>query len=733
MSYEIEDIAKSILKEIGEPVIDEIVVERNVNRVTTESIRIAALIQSFSKFTGINSVKILESSRCPFLSLSYPAEQNDISLAQVKSLVRDLVQQEDDFGFPISTMTTTGYIDLMHQIHSIGVFNPLMSHHVKKRRQTGAIYTPFVMAHYITKKALTPVLKEHNRHQDVEKLLSFKMVDPAAGPGVFLIALLSEMVSHIESVTNNAELETDYDMVAIRKRIAENIYGVDLDRAALDIADISISLLSDEDFLGPPKFLGVTLKQGNSLISLKGMSGKEDHQQFFSNPEIRLPFEWRIEFPEVFQTEHPGFDCVVMNPPYNRLKPNLAEFLRERLVEGDREIRMSSFDEHKERLSEDVSYFRKSGEYQLANSYTIDTYRLFIERAIQLANSEGRLGFIVPSTLLGDLSARNLREYLLKESAIEGVEVYTEQAYLFDGVTQSVCIVTTKLGLESDDIDFRFGGTGLGAFSPNKSLTLQKSELEQVSGSSIVFPQVTRRGLDILQKLHRHSTLSSMDWLVIYRGELDLTQNSSFIQDDRKHALLIRGANIRRFRIEKSSIQQSVPLEKFIEHLSSSRRQPHIMQNRIACQQISNRSQRWRLKFTRIAPNTILANSCNYIAISNSHSDIYLDYLLGVLNSSLLNWRFSLTNTNNHVSNRELASLPIVDPDIAKYEQKQVIQNIINIVQNLSLNDYNTIPLDIEVFRLFGFDASEAREVLFQQKAEAFEISEICSALDYNS
>lgn len=34
-----------------------------------------------------------------------------------------------------------------------------------------------------------------------------------------------------------------------------------------------------------------------------------------------------------------------------------------------------------------------------------------------------------------------------------------------------------------------------------------------------------------------------------------------------------------------------------------------------------------------------------------------------ILNSSLLNWRFKITSTNNHINNYELDELPIINLD----------------------------------------------------------------------
>ena len=67
------------------------------------------------------------------------------------------------------------------------------------------------------------------------------------------------------------------------------------------------------------------------------------------------------------------------------------------------------------------------------------------------------------------------------------------------------------------------------------------------------------------------------------------------------------------------------------------------------------------MKFTFSKKNDILANSCNYINSSRSFLD--LKKLSFLLNSKLLNWRFKITSSNNHINNYELDELPIIDLD----------------------------------------------------------------------
>lgn len=78
---------------------------------------------------------------------------------------------------------------------------------------------------------------------------------------------------------------------------------------------------------------------------------------------------------------------------------------------------------------------------------------------------------------------------------------------------------------------------------------------------------------------------------------------------------------------------------------------------RLVCQQVSNMGISRRLRFVYCEENDILGNSCNYI----SAEETVLKKMYILLNSSLLNWRFKVTSSNNHINNYEIDDLPVVD------------------------------------------------------------------------
>ncbi|GAG87837.1 unnamed protein product, partial [marine sediment metagenome] len=94
------------------------------------------------------------------------------------------------------------------------------------------------------------------------------------------------------------------------KILTENLFGVDLDPQAAEIASVNLMLKALKKGQKLPKILGTNIKIGNSLIS--GTEKKLDKYKIDSASE--KVFNWVQEFPDVF--ENGGFNVVIGNPPY---------------------------------------------------------------------------------------------------------------------------------------------------------------------------------------------------------------------------------------------------------------------------------------------------------------------------------------------------------------------------------------------------------------------------------
>lgn len=112
---------------------------------------------------------------------------------------------------------------------------------------------------------------------------------------------------------------------------------------------------------------------------------------------------------------------------------------------------------------------------------------------------------------------------------------------------------------------------------------------------------------------------------------------------------------------------------------------------RLICQQISNAGQNKRLKFVFSDETDILGNSCNYIsADENTLKKLYL-----LLNSNILNWRFKITSSNNHINNYELDELPIADLNLIdenfKYKSQAHLDEYVGKIYGLNTEEIKLI------------------------------------------
>jgi type I restriction-modification system DNA methylase subunit len=229
------------------------------------------------------------------------------------------------------------------------------------RKEQGIYYTPKFVTDYIVKETVGRFIRE-NEAAGYNKILNMKILDPACGSGSFLIRAYDELLNYHAKVRSKAALELEQiDRMPILTR---NIFGVDLDRQAVEIARLNLLLrgLAERDHLPP---LTDNIKRGNSLIS---GTEKELKPYFGKDWKEKSPFCWEDEFKDIMTGG--GFDVVVGNPPY---------------------VRIQSLPK------EDADYFRSHYDSAFGS---FDIYVLFIEKAIRLLKTSGHLGFITSGKFL---------------------------------------------------------------------------------------------------------------------------------------------------------------------------------------------------------------------------------------------------------------------------------------------------------------------------------------------
>lgn len=413
--------------------------------------------------------------------------------------------------------------------------------------------------------------------------------------------------------------------------ILNNIYAVDVDPIALNVCRIyAISQIGNLD----------TNKAAivASHIVLKNALMKEE---LFGN-------ELAISQKDLNGLFFHGFHAIVSNPPYLVLKPNKKK--------------MDAITV--ENINNMAKYFRNSTCYKYSIEGMLNLYQLSLEAMLGMLRNGGEMGVICPSTLFADISASSLRKHLLSKNNVNYIRFFSENDPMFDNVTQATCIFHLTKGGSTSVIDIVQGG---------KEYKISLADVKQVFKSNWEIPSIEKVEWEILKKLLTFPLLRDLSFIRNKRGELDLSLFRNYITSESTDLRLVRGNMISGGSINDINHEYVKP--EFLEKKSSDYIMYDHGKRRLVCQQISNQLQNIRLKFVECQKNDVLGNSCNYITVSEE----LISKMKVLLNSALLNWRFKVTSTNNHINNYELDELPIVELSLITDEilkQEEVKQNI---------------------------------------------------------
>lgn len=267
---------------------------------------------------------------------------------------------------------------------------------LSKRKRDGVYYTPEPVVNYLVEQTLEPWFAEakascgYSRPEEemptteaasayLARLKQIRIIDPACGSGAFLISafrrLLAERISAERDVARaegSTALAVD-EAPLIADILRDNIYGVDINPASVEIAKLALWLHSARA-AKPLSSLERTIRIGNSLVGEDFWAGRKRTPE--SEERVRS-FDWGSAFPEIWPDgQEGGFDIVLSNPPYVKLQ---------NLMKVDPDV---------------VAYLtalRGSDTYASARTGNFDLYLPFIEKGLRLLRPAGRMAYIAPS------------------------------------------------------------------------------------------------------------------------------------------------------------------------------------------------------------------------------------------------------------------------------------------------------------------------------------------------
>lgn len=533
----------------------------------------------------------------------------------------------------------------------------------EERKMTGAFYTPDAIVNYIVKHSLAPLVEKMHSSE----ILNLKICDPAMGSGHFLSGVLDYLVEQYRlkwSEENNNDCDESMQETS-RKILDECIFGVDINQRAVKLAKMSLWLVTA--YAGKKlERLNDQLKVGNSLTD----------------------FSWKTEFRNVFKLG--GFSAIIGNPPYGA-----------KLEEKDKDY---------------IDQYYKSQGYQL------DSYLLFIEKSMRdLLKPNGRLGFIVPSPWMTNLKQEAARKFIFQDTFVSQIvnlnyKVFKDatvdtQIILLDNLQNKNSALLVKVANCEDDLLDKKCKTilhdqNLWASQYIEPVNMFTSHSERalftkISNHSQTLNDIAQTSVGIKPYQSGKGTPKQTKQDVEQRVFDSLTKKNNL------YRRLIRGADINKYSMNPKT---TVYL-KF---------GPWIAEPRMSVD--------WESKhkiLVRQTGDSIIAtlDESKCLCMNNLHIVIVNDdsysseFVLGVLNSSLIDWYYYMLNPEKgealaEVKKSNLANLPI---PIAKKFDKSLISKVeIRVKKLLSLNQVDNgkslelrNEIDKIVFEVFGLSDSD--------------------------
>ena len=627
---------------------------------------------------------------------------------------------------------------------------------LEDNKDKGAFYTPKEIVQYMCRESLIAYLQTGQTEEDRERIRRFvtthdgeqldglkgvldqklrdvKICDPAIGSGAFPMGLLRELF------LCRAAIEPDVaeNAADIKRHIIQNnIYGVDIERGAVDIARLRfwLSLIVDEKSPEALPNLDFKIMQGNSLleqykgVDLSAVTGRKEEAEktvtFFGN----LVDDSRRQLCE-------RLDEYYACPEHTQkveLRRQIAEIVKQELVEqgitvdfGDIDLAANSqfflwhtwFHDVFSRPSKegfDIVIGNPPYGASLTNTekkiyrllypemqFKIDTYSLFLLLSIRLLKENGYSYMIIPNTLLDNYFEGEVRKVLLRNKIYEindlsdkvfDTAVVHSMIFAFCRRPSENCKIRVSTSSKLDDINITIPSSYF-SIQPQHSFSIRSYGND-----------------DLIRKL-RAGSVRLFDVLDI-RQAIKSGNDKQYITDavgiDGNYQPILRGKDINRFSITDPHLYL-----QYGKHLACPRNKEIFEQPKILIREAGS------VITATYDDNNFYIMSSLYNAILRDKA-FSLKYLLGLLNSRLfqfLMYKLTFEKTRGAFTKAKIFhyyELPV--KDCSPVSQQEIIGTVDEILAEKKKNPMVNVGnlefiLNKLVYDLYGLTDDEIRIV----------------------
>ncbi len=710
---------------------------------------------------------------------------------------------------------------------------------LEDNKDKGAFYTPKEIVQYMSQESVAQYLKSHapeELHTAIDSLIKQRVVepilqnkenarlvnkalsvvkvcDPAIGSGAFPMGVLNVLFDCRHLLYGFIGKNEDFSYAKVKRDIIQNnIYGVDIEKGAVDIARLRfwLALVVDENEPQPLPNLDYKIMCGDSLLHrfaldapfqsvLKDYNQKngthytlDDYRQWVydytdisdhtqkddfrkriedikravktelndkekgkiakvrgaianlqmedmfggkknekkikalqkelkaleqqraeieSNKIYDQAFEWRFEFPALLDEngDFTGFDIVIGNPPYVN-------------------VQLMSVGEKEQYKKIYESFFKRC-----------DMFCLFLELGLlKLTSAEGVVTLIIPSVVHSNMSYQKIRDIILNHQWLSEVR-YTGGDVFNAPTVDTTILICNKKGNENIKL------TEAIDFSNPKTHRVPADYFKKYNN---VISIGDDQGSEIFDKLFNPNFDIVGNHYTVFQG-IVTGNNPAFVFDTLQDALkknvdvsllhpLCHGRDLEKYKVRSRErrilyIDNDVKIDNYLQtkewllcfkEALEKRREvrrsvirwyglqwPRVkaeldIKEKIILQNTRNESLKTRIVATLDDTGVYGTQGINFII--PKHSEDSLRYLLGILNSKLMNYLFATKFLNLAIKAEYVKQVKL---PITSEKQKVQIEELVNAILQSKLSDADTSKeeseIDLLVYHLYGLTYDE--------------------------
>ena len=454
-------------------------------------------------------------------------------------------------------------------------------------------------------------------------------------------------------------------------------------------------------------------------------------------------FHWPLEFAEAAAAG--GFDCVLGNPPWERIKLQEEEFFaardpqiaaapnkaaRQRLIDQLTQTNpalAAEFEAAKHTAECSSKFVRNSARYPLTAVGDVNTYALFAEHFRNLTSAVGRAGIIVPTGIATDDTTKDFFGDLVEKRAIASLFDFENREAIFPGVHRSYkfCLLTLS-GAPVKQAQFVFFATRVEHLrDERRRFTLDPAEIALFNPNTRTMPVFrTRADAELTRAIYQrvpvlvNERTGENPWGVSFLRMFDMSNDSElFNTEPREGYVRLYEAKMfwhydhRWATFDGQDTRELTPSEKHNQqyHVTTRYYVPnHEVLNRLGCLK-----HKWLFAFRGITNATnersMVTSIIPLVGVGNSAPIFLFDQITPTLctcldaNSACIPFdftnRFKIGGTNLNFF--IVKQFPVIPPNrYSKEEKKFIISRVIE----LSFTAYDLLPFAQDILNEIGVE-----------------------------